>query len=123
MDEQVNEIVTSSSSEIARNKEKYSQVAKDAGHRLYQWAYTCVAEGESINSAQLQEMLDAQNLSPDDQLDAFTLAMAECEYYRTDLSEKVSDEDYETQTTLHQNLHFVLFDAGSELLTREFENL
>lgn len=98
----------------------YSEQAKEAGHRLYQWVYHQIAEGEELDGQKVKVRLEAENLSERDKHDAFKVAMSESEFYRTDLHPETSDEDWEKQTMLHQNVWLTISDADLRTHEEEF---
>ena len=97
-----------------------SEASKQAASRLYQWLYQQVAEDEKVDPQQVRTKLEsAGKLSFNETTTAYHLAMQENEKHRSELPQNISQESYEKQAGLHEDVNFLLTDAETSLYEEE----
>jgi nucleoid-associated protein YejK len=93
-----------------------SEAVQQLAQQAYQWLYHQLAEGEQVDVQTLRQKLETdKSLSLDEITEAYHLAMQMNENHRADLPKSASQESYEKQTGLHEDINFMLTDAETSL--------
>src|ERR1051325_4145701 len=101
-------------------EEDTPEAVKQLALKTVQWLYSRLAEGETIDEAQVRALVEAdKTMSLNEITKAYHLAVRINEEHRQQLPKDMSDETAEKQFDLHENITFILQNAETELFQEE----
>lgn len=99
---------------------KISTEAKEAGHKLYQWVWRRLAEGESVEPEEVESFLADKQLTPEVELDAMEVAKSEADYRFEDIADGLAEEDNEVQRRIYEHAYLTIDQAVLDRMSKSY---